>query len=235
MRSSNMALMTMNTTEEHGHIGEQGFAISMKEQWQESQKAKLSCSCNGKTLCFIGQTKSYIASFPVNCLNTEWGNILKPNRVATSQLLVVDLYTSEGLSIKKDVQTFCVIKKKNDLFVHTNNTWGVQYCKTWREHVLDAYQYVAPVAITQGYCLFVSLAWALDQSSGVQQCLLTWIDVSDRQVLKRDGKNTTYPLVRRHAYRSLSGGNWNLPSFLHSKARCEIFVLVVMLPHSQCR
>jgi len=27
-----MALMAMNTTEEHGHIGEQGFAISMKEQ-----------------------------------------------------------------------------------------------------------------------------------------------------------------------------------------------------------
>ena len=106
MRSSNMALMAMNTTEEHGHIGEQGFAISMKEQWQESQKAKLSCLlCNGKTLCFIGQTKSYIASFPVNCLSTEWGNILKPNRVATSQLLVVDLH---------------------DFFMHTNNTWGVQ-------------------------------------------------------------------------------------------------------------
>jgi len=160
MRSSNMALMVMNTTEEHGHIGEQGFAISMKEQWHESQKAKLSCSYNGKTLCFIGQTKSYIASFPVNCLNTEWGNILKPNRVATSQLLVVDLH---------------------DFFVHTNNTWGVQYCKTWREHVLGAYQYVAPVAITQGYyCLFVSLAWALDRSSGGATVFVTWIDVSDR-------------------------------------------------------
>ena len=190
---------------------------------------KLSCSCNGKTLCFIGQTKSYIASFPVNCLNTEWGNILKPNRVATSQLLVVDLYTSEGLSAN-------LLRDQEKKWSSGTPTTLEEYnIAKLREHVLGAYQYVAPVAITQGYCLFVSLAWALDQSSGVQQCLLTWIDVSDRQVLKRDGKNTTYPLVRRHAYRSLSGGNWNLPSFLHSKARCEIFVLVVMLPHSQCR